>query len=293
MQCKICSHDQLSTIYQGPIRKGRFGDLTPDHHDIWKCESCGSGFLDVVHDASFYESDDYRKSVDCDSEPSDFYANHDVEQLQNLSHTGTDQWRDQVVADVGCGAGSFLDFVSGAAKTVIAIEPSDIFRKELSQKGYETYPYANEALGDWAGQCDSVVTFSVLEHIADPRTFLRELYSLLKPGGRLLLSTPNTRDALLGYLGDEYSRFYFRMAHLWYFDSASLTRVLEHSGFGEIAIKNHQRFGLANFMNWSNHKEPTGNRTLDFITPAMDAVWKAELERLGRADYLFACATRP
>ena len=34
-------------------------------------------------------------------------------------------------------------------------------------------------------------TFQVIEHIKDDREFLKEIYRVLKPGGRLLLTTPN------------------------------------------------------------------------------------------------------
>ena len=38
---------------------------------------------------------------------------------------------------------------------------------------------------------DYVVTFQVIEHIQDDNYFLEEIYRVLKPGGKLLLTTPN------------------------------------------------------------------------------------------------------
>lgn len=45
---------------------------------------------------------------------------------------------------------------------------------------------------DYAGECfDAVVASEIIEHLENPRHFLRQLVALLRPGGRLLLSTPN------------------------------------------------------------------------------------------------------
>jgi SAM-dependent methyltransferase len=39
---------------------------------------------------------------------------------------------------------------------------------------------------------DAVVALEIIEHLENPRKFLRECFKLLKPGGTLILSTPNT-----------------------------------------------------------------------------------------------------
>ena len=42
-----------------------------------------------------------------------------------------------------------------------------------------------------ANSIDFVVTFQVIEHIEDDNYFLKEIYRVLKPGVKLLLTTPN------------------------------------------------------------------------------------------------------
>ena len=43
---------------------------------------------------------------------------------------------------------------------------------------------------------DTVVSFQVIEHIEDDKLFLEEIYRVLKPGGKAIISTPNIRHTL-------------------------------------------------------------------------------------------------
>ena len=43
---------------------------------------------------------------------------------------------------------------------------------------------------------DFVVTFQVIEHIEDDELFLSEIYRVLKPGGKMILTTPNAKMSL-------------------------------------------------------------------------------------------------
>jgi SAM-dependent methyltransferase len=49
----------------------------------------------------------------------------------------------------------------------------------------------NEGLAEEPASADAVMALEVIEHMESPRAFLRELARVLKPGGALVLSTPN------------------------------------------------------------------------------------------------------
>ncbi|HUP22254.1 MAG TPA: glycosyltransferase [Thermoanaerobaculia bacterium] len=51
-------------------------------------------------------------------------------------------------------------------------------------------PDAPDDLGPWAGQFDTVLCLSVLEHLADPESALRRMGEALRPDGRLILYVP-------------------------------------------------------------------------------------------------------
>lgn len=95
--------------------------------------------------------------------------------------------------DVGCGDGQFLRSVSGTRKRGLEFNAEAVARArhqglQVSQDRLESQP---------SGSADYVTLFQVLEHVAEPAALVREAARVLRPGGRLFLSTPNN-DAFVG-----------------------------------------------------------------------------------------------
>lgn len=117
------------------------------------------------------------------------------------------------IADIGCGGGILSEAMARAGAQVTAIdlapEALDVARLHALESGL-TVDYrlvSAEALADqMAGQFDAVTCLEMLEHVPDPLSVLRACALLLKPGGRLFLSTLNRtpKAFALGIVGAEY-----------------------------------------------------------------------------------------
>jgi 2-polyprenyl-3-methyl-5-hydroxy-6-metoxy-1,4-benzoquinol methylase len=291
--CEICRARDWREAYRGPVRDGAFGQLT-EETVVARCGGCGAERLREASakNEDFYKSVEYRKLLAEPTDAAGFFAEHDVLQLKNLEQLWPESLRGKTIADVGCAAGSFLDHVRGLPAKAIAIEPCAEYHASLKQRGYDVYPFAADAKPTH-GTVDWAFSFSVIEHVGDAKKFLTDIRALLKPGGRLLLSTPNRADALMQLLPDVYPQFFYRAVHRWYFDESSLHEAARHAGLDVLQVRCVHRFGLSNALIWLRDKKPGGRTQLPHVgTPLLDAVWARALEEKGVGDYLYAVLAR-
>lgn len=288
-RCKLCGSVHVKTVYNGKIRNGRLGEYTKSSVPVYQCLNCGVIWHEnIVSDIKqYYESKEYRQSLEGSSEENDFYRKHDGETLDKFQYTGTDIFRKKSVADIGCGCGAFLDFLKGVASSIIAIEPSEIYRRIMDEKGFATYPYTKDAMRDWAGKVDVTTSFDVIEHVSNPAEFMADVYSLLSYGGQAVIGTPTDAPVMRRLLGKTYEeKLLFSTQHLWIFSEKNLRNLAQKAGFDKIDIKYFQRYGLDNLLGWLRDKEPCSEIEEAFITQTLNSVWKSECSGYGLADYI-------
>ncbi len=94
-------------------------------------------------------------------------------------------------ANDACGVEPFQNAVD--AGTALAAKRSLSDKVHFKLCTQESIPYEDRRF-------DAILTFDVLEHVADPRTSLQELYRVLKPGGSLYAVFPVYRGAFSHHL---------------------------------------------------------------------------------------------
>ena len=144
------------------------------------------------------------------------------------------------VLEVGTGAGQFIRAIKsmrpelqclGSDISVEAISQAKTYQDgvEYSLSQENTLPYADGAM-------DAVLIFDVLEHVADPKMFIKEVYRVLKKGGLLYTFVPCEGDYVslwnvlekLHLKKDLTRRF---AGHINYFSRRELLKLYQEAGF--------------------------------------------------------------
>ncbi len=93
--------------------------------------------------------------------------------------------------EVGCGEGYGIQFLAPSASSYLGIDkfPTTVANlpAHAQIKQLEVPPFTGIADASF----DFVVSFQVIEHIENDLLFLQEIKRVLKPGGQLLMTTPN------------------------------------------------------------------------------------------------------
>jgi SAM-dependent methyltransferase len=184
------------------------------------------------------------------------------------------------------GGGGYSDFVSGAARKTILVEPTVRFAEKLREKGYEVFPYPEDALQKYRGKIQLLTSYDVIEHVESPQDFLQCVFELLSPGGTAFIGTPTEYPVLRGLLGAQFDAFVFSVQHLWVLSHESLELMARKCSFSEFRVKFYQRFGIGNLIAWLQTRLPKGEAVYDFVTPTLNNMYKEQMARKETAEYL-------
>lgn len=156
--------------------------------------------------------------------------------------------------DLACGVGYGSYFLAaddtGLISEIVAVDNNkDVIAYAKSRYSHPRIKYAeaDALLFDDPEKFSTIVAFETIEHMKTPRLFLDRLYSLLLPGGVLLLSAPTVPTADLN------------PHHFSDFTESSLRKLVSHYQLEETdCLYQKQKYKPGNLLN----KKIAGKRYL-------------------------------
>ncbi|MDR3335537.1 MAG: class I SAM-dependent methyltransferase [Treponema sp.] len=134
------------------------------------------------------------------------------------------------VLDIGCATGSLLEILRQRGWAVRGVEictPSAEYAQLVRNLEVHTLPLMENHFP--AGEFDVVLASHLIEHLNEPAAFVGEVYRVLRPGGRFLVTTPNIAGFQARLFKSRWRSAIFD--HLYLFSIKTLSKLLTQAGF--------------------------------------------------------------
>jgi len=145
----------------------------------------------------------------------------------------------QRVLDIGCGNGEFLQILQAAGHEAVGVDIDPAMVEQCQAQGLTAHTAdVRTWLPTQAGHYDAIFSSNVIEHLDAPTVedIVAGAYQALRPGGLLLLGTPNPESAIVHL--HEYWR---DPTHVRLYSRQLLEFFLHNAGFIEVQSNvNHE-----------------------------------------------------
>ena len=141
--------------------------------------------------------------------------------------------------DIGCSNGQFLECAGRFGWKCYGVELSRVKYQEASKKGIPVYNSELKDICFDGNDFDCVTLWDTIEHFISPLDVLKEIYRILKPDGQIYISTPNHLKGIVE--GSDWFGYNVSFEHLYYFEAATLIKMLITAGFKIDSCFSHER----------------------------------------------------
>lgn len=262
MSCYLCGNDKY-TVRQAGVRDDPL-------INVLECCDCGLVYL------SYFQHVPNRVHRFRDIKT---WAEHTATDDIRRAYQFEDVTQGKDILDFGCGNGGFISHA--IAKSACGIE---IDQKAVDYCVEHDIPVSCDLID--VGAYDVITMFHVIEHIPDPIGLLKDMSAHLNDGGKIIIETPNSDDALLTlYKCNEFAEFTYWSEHPFLFNKDTLYAVAVNAGYSVKGIEQYQRYPLANHLYWLSRGKPNGHNEWSCIR---DSHYSKSLAALNKCDTIIA-----
>jgi len=292
--CRFChAKPSLQSI------KGEFvyGGTSEQH--FWQCDACKM----IYHFPPFTEEEEIlfykkefekymetRSAQDKDwSGPEKHFTSNQREVERRIPFLEPYLAKEQKILEIGCSSGFMLNALKEKGIDVYGLDPSEGFIEFVKAKGVQVYKDLKGLQKNHDIQFDLIIHYYVLEHIRNPIEFINQYMELLNATGKMIFEVPCATDPLIDlYKVPAFDKFYWSVAHHWYFNRESLKEVLKKTGYN-FELFPEQRYDLSNHMVWMQEGKPGGlGRYSDIFGGNLDELYKEKLKEHWLCDTIIA-----
>ena len=154
-----------------------------------------------------------------------------------------------VVMDVGCGHGELLDFIPLQVERVVLVDRSPERRARVEQRQatagipveFVQFDIDQTPWNRSFERVDTLVMAAILEHLKHPGETLRQFKEVVKPDGRLVVTTPTPAGGRLHWVASYLHLTYAEAAneHEHFYGRQKLLNLLWNCGY---EVKRYERF---------------------------------------------------
>ena len=300
-KCQLC---KATVSHQHIVTSHVYGRAKDSGYAFYHCQSCDVRYqfpqLSSEEEKKFYTNEfekfmEYRagKTGGWQKAGEHIKANEDT-RLRRMKYLEPHLKNKKNILEIGCSSGFMLYPLSKKGHNCIGIEPSGIFSDFVKSKNLTVHNSMEQLIENSPeSKFDLIMHFFVLEHISEPLKFLSKQLNLLRPNGKIIFEIPNVADPLYSiYDIPAFERFYWSLAHPWYFSQQSLKHLLNKLGHSfEILLE--QRYDLSNHMVWARDGVPGGmGKLTHLLGEELENDYKNNLIKIGKCDTLIGIISK-
>lgn len=275
--CPVCGSGDLT-----PITASR-PDPQQLHHAQDRCRACGLLVAQpraTSDEIAQYYRHAYYGQIWTDPEPvvrenAAGYRRHELPLLEELWAEWPPRPGGRVV-EIGCGYGAMLPLLAERGYAVSGCDPGEDAVRYCRSQGFDV---VQGGIPGASLTPPFVLTLclQVIEHVEDPRGFVRDLAAITEPGGVVALVTEDAwtsqwaAERLAARLRGQVPRFHTSRDHTFVFSASHLARLLREAGCDDVRTRTYS-YVPKERLHWKAYKGTF--RAIDRLT--------------GHGDYLMA-----